>query len=141
MGIMSLEPSLRLCARIGMDALRSKSLLLTGFLEFLIDTFVGAENVEVVTPRDPDRRGCQLSIRIRPARLAVTQSQSASYENGTNLNNDADLAQRLLLERHVMCDNRPPDILRLAPVPTYNSFGDVLELVRVLASLFKKSQN
>ena len=139
MALASLQPSLRLCASIGMSALRQKSLLLTGYLELLIDRLVGPANVDVVTPRDPERRGCQLSIRIKPNRLAVTQSLLTSYECGTNLNNDADLAQRLLLERGVMCDNRPPNILRLAPVPTYNSFVDVFELVKILSGLFKES--
>ncbi len=137
MAIASLQPSLRLCASIGMQNLRQKSTLLTAFLELLLDVLVGPVNFDLVSPRDPERRGCQLSIRIRPGRLAVSSSQSTSYENGTNLNNDADLAQRLLLERGVMCDNRPPDILRLAPVPTYNSFSDVLELVTILSGLFK----
>lgn len=136
LSIMSLAPSLKLCAKIGMPTLRAKSLMLTGYMEHLIKTKLSGA-VEIVTPADPSQRGAQLSIRILPGKLAPGKvASSAAYQCGNDLNNDADLAQRLLLEAGVMCDNRPPDILRLAPVPTYNSFEDVYELIVRLKALF-----
>lgn len=136
LSIMSLAPSLRLAAKIGMPALRRKSLLLTKYLEELIERRLGGA-VTVVTPVDPNFRGCQLSIRIKPDTLKVSEASREAYACGNNSNNDADLAQRVLLDRGVVVDNRPPDILRLAPVPTYNSFEDVWVLVDVLQSMFQ----
>lgn len=136
LSIMSLAPSLKLAAAIGMPALRRKSLMLTRYLEVLIEQRLTERNVSIVSPRDPNYRGCQLSIRLMPGALKVTQASSEAYECGNDLKNDADLAQRILLDRGVVVDNRPPDILRLAPVPMYNSFEDVWTLVDVLASMF-----
>jgi kynureninase len=136
LSIMSLAPSLRLAARVGMPALRSKSLLLTRYMEALIEARLTDRVVSIVTPKDPAFRGCQLSIRIKPGTLKARDASSEAYACGNDLKNDADLAQRVLLDRGIVVDNRPPDILRLAPVPMYNSFEDVWTLVDVLASMF-----
>ena len=67
---------------------------------------------EVITPSEPDRRGAQLSIRVK---------ESAS-------------GFRDALERSgCICDFRPPDVIRVAPTPLYNTFEDVLVLARVLS--------
>ena len=134
-GMMSLAPSLRLFGQISMPRLRAKSLRLTAYMEYLILAKL-ADKIEVITPSDPERRGAQLSIRILPGKLRSTDVQTESYQCGNDLGNDADKAQKQLLYSGVMCDNRPPDILRLAPTPTYNSFADVFTLVRRLEALF-----
>jgi kynureninase len=99
--------SLELFAEAGLVQLRQKSRLLTGFAEFLIQQFNAGQTefaVQVITPADPGARGCQLSLLV-PG-------------NGRAL--FARLAQA-----HVVADWREPDVIRVAPVPLYNSFADV----------------
>ncbi|CAD2221303.1 kynureninase [Angomonas deanei] len=134
-----LQPSLQLMASIGMPKLREKSLHLTAYMELLLHELVPAGCIESVTPADPEQRGAQLSIRILPGKLKTTASSTAGYECGVAGEGscDADIAQRQLLDCGVMVDNRPPDIIRLAPAPLYNSYMDVLQAVRVFASLFE----
>lgn len=107
--------SLSLFDEAGIEALRERSLRLTAFLErgltALADTVDGCA---VVTPTDPDQRGCQLSLRV---------PGSAS---------DLEAA---LAERGVVVDARDPDIIRLAPTPLYNSFADIAAAVVALHDL------
>jgi len=114
--IMSMAPlraSLEIFAAAGMRQLREKSKSLTGYLEFLLDQH-GRRQVAVLTPREPDRRGAQLSLRIR-------QGGGRS------------ICQRLIAQG-ILCDWREPDILRVAPVPLYNTFGDVHRFVDRLSA-------
>jgi kynureninase len=111
--ILSLAPirvALELFDEAGMAALRTKSVQLTGFLEASIDTLVA--DAEILTPRDPEQRGAQLSVRVpdAPRRLAA-------------------------LEAHdVVADFREPDIIRLAPVPLYSTFLDCWRAATALAA-------
>ena len=108
----ALRASLEIFEEAGMDALTEKSRKLTGYLEKLIDN-IGDERICIVTPRDPEQRGCQLSIRVRGG-------------------------DRSLHERIVACgvfaDWREPDVIRVAPVPLYNSFADVFRFAEILKS-------
>jgi kynureninase len=104
--ILAMAPvrvSLEMFDRVGLDALRGRSIRLTGFLERLLDAVAARRELEIVTPRAPSRRGAQLSVEVdNPRRV-----------------NDA------LFERHrVRCDDRPPNIIRIAPAPLYNTFND-----------------
>ncbi len=105
------KAALDLIVEAGMDALRAKSLLLTGYLEFLIDAIEG-KRYAIITPRDPAQRGCQLSIRIR---------------------GDARKLSEELKWVGVIADYRAPDVIRLAPVPMYNTFDDVYRVAHFLA--------
>jgi kynureninase len=110
--ILSLAPiraSLALFDEVGMEAVRAKSVLLTAYLETLLDALV--PDVEILTPRDPAARGAQLSLRVAdaPRRLAALEAAD------------------------VVVDFREPDIIRLAPVPLYNTFLDAWRAARVLA--------
>eukprot|EP00760_Papus_ankaliazontas_P034852 PhM_4_TR7524/c0_g3_i1/m.81085/K01556/KYNU, kynU; kynureninase len=142
--LASLRPSVELMARVGIPALRARSLVLTGYLEALLDTYLVPSAVEIVTPRDPTRRGAQLSLRILPGRLrpdVVDKARStfSSYKCGNDLGNDADLVQYLLKQRGVVVDNRPPDIIRVSPAPLYNTFQDVWHVVAALREVFLPS--
>lgn len=108
-----LEASLALFRDAGMPALRRKSERLTAYLEFLVDHELG-ERATLLTPRKHAARGCQLSLR-----LALDDPRRAA------------LAERLRADG-VVADWRPPDVLRLAPVPLYNRFEDVHRAVRTL---------
>ncbi len=106
--------SLEVFQRAGMARLRRKSIALTGFLQSLIEELEPGL-VDIVTPGTPPERGCQLSLRIaRPAAAARRCHDSLSAAG-------------------VVGDWREPDILRLAPVPLYNSFGDVFRAAAALS--------
>jgi len=115
--IMSMAPlraSLEIFAAAGMQQLRKKSESLTGYLEFLLDQHA-AGGFTVLTPREPDRRGAQLSIRLRKGGRPICDR---------------------LVEQGTLCDWREPDILRVAPVPLYNTYLDVHRFIdRFLAAL------
>jgi kynureninase len=98
-----LRASLALFDAAGMPALRAKSERLTAYLFGLLDRLPGGR-VEVITPRDPARRGCQVSLVVhdRPREAA-----------------------RALDAAGVVCDFREPNVLRAAAVPLYNTFRDV----------------
>jgi kynureninase len=89
--------------RMGLPSLRERSARLTGWLERLLDRVADTRAVALVTPRDPGRRGCQLSVRVAEAKA---------------------IAGRLRHEHGVVCDFREPDVLRFAPVPLYSTYED-----------------
>jgi kynureninase len=115
--ILSTAPllaSLEIFQRAGMRALRAKSIALTGFLQRLIEERL-PKLVEIITPTPAEQRGCQLSVRLaRPAA-------------------EARRCQEALTAAGVIGDWREPDVLRLAPIPLYNSFADVFAAVDILA--------
>jgi kynureninase len=109
--ILSLAPiavSIAMFDEVGMPALRERSIALTGELERLIDAYV--PDATVITPRDASARGSQLTIRVA----------------------DADARLRALEAFDVVADVREPDLIRLAPVPMYCSFEDVVRAVDAL---------
>jgi len=113
--VLALAPliaSLSLFQRAGMSALRAKSLQLTGYLETLIHAQLDSV-LEIVTPADASRRGCQLSLRVRGGR---TEGR-ALFDH--------------LAAQGVLGDWREPDVIRIAPTPLYNRHTDVLRLVTV----------
>jgi kynureninase len=106
--------SLAIFERAGMRRLRDKSIALTGFLQRLIDELLPGL-VEIITPRVPDARGCQLSLRIDRPPAAAKRCHD------------------LLNAAGVVADWRDPDVLRLAPAPLYNSYHDVFAAVDALS--------
>lgn len=112
--ILSLAPvrvSLELFDRVGMTALRERSLHLTRYLETLLDA--SGAPLELITPRDPEARGCQLSLRIA--------------------GNAKEVARRLREEHGVVCDEREPNTIRLAPAPLYTTERDLERAADALA--------
>jgi kynureninase len=114
--ILALAPvraSLDLFDAVGMPALRARSERLTGYLEYLLDR-IPAGRYERITPREPARRGCQLSLLVndRPRELL-----------------------RALEAAGVVCDFREPNVIRVAPVPLYNTFQEVWRFAQILAGV------
>lgn len=110
----TLEASLDIYKKTSAEELRTKSKLLTGYLELLLQTNYPKPHkpyVESITPLDPEQRGCQLSL-------------SFSCPIGA--------AHRQLTKRGVVCDMREPNVLRMTPVHLYNSFEDVHRFIDVL---------
>jgi len=96
----------------GMQPLREKSLRLTGYLDWLLQREISA-SVEILTPKNPGQRGCQLSFRIKssvPGRTVLEKLEASG----------------------VTCDWREPDVIRVAPVPLYNRFDEVHRFVEIL---------
>lgn len=121
--ILSLAPvkvALEQFDRATMPALRQKSVRLTGYLEFLLERITnggGGHVVEIITPKAPGDRGCQLSLAIkqRPRDLHAE------------------------LERQgVVCDFREPDVVRVAPAPLYNTFHEVWRFARIIEQAVSK---
>jgi kynureninase len=94
--------------------LRARSVRLTGYLEGLLDDVARGRALVQITPREPARRGCQLSVRVPDA-------------SGS--------ARRLRAEHGVICDVREPDVLRFAPVPLYSTYGDCARAAAGLAAV------
>ena len=104
--ILSMAPlrvALGIVDEFGMGELRARSVRLTGYLERLLAEELG-ELCTIVSPIDPAQRGCQLSVAVRTDASAV--------------------ADRLRSVHGVVCDARPPDVVRLAPAPLYTTFHD-----------------
>ena len=108
--LSSLKASLDIFDEAGMKALREKSEKLTAYLEFLINENK-TEKIKIITPSNKNERGCQLSLRIK--------------SNGKDLYNK-------LMKSGVVCDWREPDVIRVAPVPLYNTFEDVYNFSQLL---------
>jgi len=96
----------------GMKPLREKSLKLTGYLEFLLSD-AGSKRYSVITPSDPNARGCQLSI--------------LAHEHPKELFKELQAAG-------VKCDFREPNVIRVAPTPLYNTFHEVWCFAETLSS-------
>ena len=106
--------SLDIFDEVGMDRLRAKSVVLTGFLEFLIDELnadLGTKAVNVITPRTEEDRGCQLS-------LVMAKDGKKVFDE--------------LTKQGVIADWREPDVIRIAPVPLYNTFEDCYQFVEIM---------
>ena len=116
-----LVASLAIFEQAGLEQLRCKSEHLTAYFETLLDAKAQG-GLTILTPRDPLARGCQLSLR---------------------LNRSADDARRIhaeLTDLGFVCDWREPDVIRVAPVPLYNTYVDVWEFVDALSALLRSTQ-
>ncbi len=117
--ILSLAPllaSLALFDEAGMPALRRKSRRQWALMRALLAERFG-ERVQIITPCAPARHGCQLSLRLH----GDARHRRHVFER--------------LESRHVICDWREPDVVRVAPVPLYNSYADVLGFVDTLETV------
>lgn len=110
LAMVPLRAALAIVDDVGLPALRAKSERLTGYLEYLLDQ-QGGGRFEIITPRDPARRGCQLSllVRDRPRELLAALESAG-----------------------VVCDFREPNVIRVAPVPLYNEFQEVWRFANIL---------
>jgi kynureninase len=103
LSMAGLRASMEIFDEVTIARLRAKSETLTSYLEFLLAA-QPSEKFSILTPRNPTQRGAQLSLQIRRDGSAVCDR---------------------LAQQGIICDWREPDILRVAPVPLYNSFTDV----------------
>ena len=114
--ILSMAPliaSLEIFHDIGINEIRKQSIILTKYLENLLKVEL-SDKISIITPSTTENRGCQLSIRLE---YSINNIMDLLYKNG------------------VICDWRNPDIIRLAPVPLYNSFTDCYNFVKILKKI------
>ena len=112
LALAPLRASMAIFAEAGMDRLRAKSWALTGYMEYLLRQ--GSSNkFSIVTPREENRRGAQLSLRLRHHGRAFCEKLAADG---------------------IIGDWREPDTFRVAAVPLYNSFEDVYRFVQRFTS-------
>jgi len=109
LSLAAIRASLSIFDEVGMDKLVVKSKELTSYLLFLLST-IDTDRIEIITPNE---RGCQISIRVK---------------NGNKQIFD------FITEKGVVADWREPDVIRVAPVPLYNSYMDVFNFYKILES-------
>jgi kynureninase len=112
--------SLEMFRTADIGELRAKSVRLTAYAERLIRARC-AQDIRILTPEAFDERGCQLSLRVQGGARRGRRIFDALADHG------------------VVCDWREPDIIRIAPVPLYNRFVDVFEMVEELAAALKEN--
>lgn len=110
LSMAAIKASADIFAEVGMEKLTQKSKKLTGYFEFLLNELNNSD-IKIITPSNPNERGCQLSIQVKNADKALHHK---------------------LTESGVISDWREPDVIRCAPVPLYNSFEDVYNMVERL---------
>jgi kynureninase len=93
-----------------MEALRAKSIKLAEYLQFLLE-HAGSNRFTIITPREADARGCQLSILAREHPKELFGKLEAVG---------------------VKCDFREPNVIRVAPTPLYNTFDEVWRFAKIL---------
>ncbi|MCR8668376.1 kynureninase [Aestuariibaculum sp. M13] len=116
LSMAAIRASLDLFNDVGFENLTEKSKKLTGYFEFLINE-LNNEHIKIITPKNSNERGCQLSIQVKNA--------------------DKTLHHKLT-EAGIICDWREPDVIRCAPVPLYNSFEDVYNMVEILKGILNE---
>ncbi len=110
LSLAALHASLDIFVLVGMDKLQAKARNLTSYLEYLLNE-IQLDQIQIITPSDKNERGSQLSIRV------------------INCNK---LLFNAISEKGVIIDWREPDIIRVSPVPLYNSYTDVYRFVEIL---------
>lgn len=118
--VASLLASLELFEEVGMDRLVAKQQLLTMYAEILFRDLP----VEIITPKDPAERGCQLSLLFKPEELEPVSEGLAA--NGF-----------ICDKRYAPPHCREPNCMRVAPAPLYNSFEDVHKLYLALKGILE----
>jgi kynureninase len=108
-----LAASLAIFDEVGVAALRARSMRLTGYLADLLADLP----VDVITPGAPESRGAQVSLRFGDAEAVLAE----------------------LAGRGVVADSRAPDIIRIAPVPLYNTSHEVWRFASILGALLRAS--
>lgn len=116
LSLAALRASMDIFDEVGIEKLRTKSMQLTGYLEYLLDQIPGDE-VTILTPRATNQRGCQLSLRVQKKGKALFEK---------------------LKQNGIVCDWREPDVIRVAPTPLYNRFEEVHNFVQIFYKEFQQ---
>lgn len=109
------EGSLDMILEAGIDAIREKSLRLTSYLMYLVDQMLGKGPYDfgIGTPREAERRGGHVAVE---------------HEEGMRIS-------EALRGRGVITDFRPPNVIRIAPIPLYNTYDEIWQTVRQMKTI------
>jgi len=120
LGAASLEGSLKTLQEAGIEAIRAKSLKMTSYLMSLVDRLLSGNpfNFSIGTPREEARRGGHVAMEHDEA-LRISEA---------------------LRSRGVVSDFRPPNIIRVAPVPLYNTYREIWQVVQHLKGIVEKRE-
>ena len=110
------QVALQIFEEASMPKLLAKSQKLTGYLYFLLEN-LAAEYIDIITPKEEEQRGCQISVFAKKEGKALHQ---------------------YLQSRGVITDWREPNVVRMAPVPLYNTFTEVWQTVQYLADFYRR---
>jgi kynureninase len=119
--MMALRASLETFNKTNMAALRERSIALTGYLEYILQPLADQGHFKIITPRNPDERGAQLSLHFD---IGIMED-----------------AYNKLTRRGVICDDRKPNVIRVSPAPLYNTFEEIWEFVIVLREILTELKN
>lgn len=121
--LSALCASLSVFNETSMLEIEKKTIRLTGYLEHLLlsGTEAATRAFRIITPSDPGSRGTQLSILLKPGRL--------------------DTLSEMLDEAGIVADKRKPDVIRIAPVPLYNTYTEVWKFVQIFKAALAKCEN
>jgi kynureninase len=116
-----LEGAIRMTLEAGIDRIREKSQRITSYLIYLVDELLSREpyRFSVATPREPGRRGGHVGV----------------------MHGDAWRVNEALKARGVIPDFRPPNIIRLAPIPLYIGYHDVWRVVQHLKAVIDNREH
>jgi kynureninase len=119
LSLLALEPALDISLEAGIERIRDKSVRLTSYLVYLVDTLLTPLGFTLGSPRDPARRGSHVSIKHR---------------EGYRVN------QALIREMGVLPDFREPDNVRLGLTPLYTTFSEVWEMVARIRQVMEEKR-
>jgi len=111
--IAAIKASMEIFDQVNVSMLNEKSTALSGYLEYLLNQ-LPTDQINIITPPDPNQRGCQLSIEVKGA--------------------DKSLFHKIIAS-DIICDWREPNVIRVAPTPLYNTFEEVYRFVDILKGL------
>ena len=121
LSLAPIEGSLKIILEAGLSAIRMKSLKLTSYLIHLTDEILSKQpyNFSIGTPREADRRGGHVAVEHEEA-MRIGEALRA---------------------RGVVSDFRPPNVIRIAPIPLYNTYHEVWKIVQHLKQIIDKKEH
>ncbi len=111
-----LEGALKITLEAGIENIREKSVKMTSYLMYLVDEILSREpyNFFIGTPRDPQRRGGHVAVEHEKEALRISEA---------------------LRVKGVITDFRPPHVIRVAPIPLYNTYYEIWKVVHCLKEI------
>lgn len=117
LSMAAIKASLDIFNQVGIDQLVIKSRKLTLYFEFLLEQFTN-DTIQIITPKTPEERGCQLSIQVNDANKSL---------------------HKKLTQNGIITDWREPNVIRCAPVPLYNTYLDIFNMVEILKKILSSN--
>ena len=111
------KTSLQIFEEVGFEKLLAKSKELSAYLFYVLNEINNPKKFDILTPINPDERGCQVSISVKENAKAIFDE---------------------LLKNEIFADWREPNVIRVAAVPLYNTFEDIFYFANVLQKLFQE---